>query len=278
MTIRFIPRLDVKGSSLVKGINLEGLRVLGEPSIFAKYYYEYGADELIYQDVVASLHKKNTILDLIEATAKEIFVPLTVGGGVQLADDIKKILNAGADKVSINSAAIKNPEIINDFAEIFGSSTIIITIETLEIDNEYYAFTDNGRVNSGKKVTDWIEEVQLRGAGEIILTSIKNEGKGKGSNQSLFQNLKDKVNIPFLNHGGFGSLDHIETAVKNGIDGIVLSSMLHYDFLSNKMNISKVKEGNQDFLKSGEQSNRFEKISLPQIKKKLLEKGYNVRE
>ena len=133
MIARIIPRLDVKGSSLVKGINLEGLRVLGEPSVYARHYYENGADELIYQDVVASLHKKNTLLDLIERTAKEIFVPLTVGGGIKTVEDIKKILNSGADKVSLNSAVINEPGLINEFVNIFGSSTIVITIEAMEI-------------------------------------------------------------------------------------------------------------------------------------------------
>lgn len=277
MIARIIPRLDVKGSSLVKGINLEGLRVLGEPSVYARHYYENGADELIYQDVVASLHKKNTLLDLIERTAKEIFVPLTVGGGIKTVEDIKKILNSGADKVSLNSAVINEPGLINEFVNIFGSSTIVITIEAMEINNEYFAFTDNGRVNSGKKIVDWVEEIQSRGAGEIILTSIKHEGAGKDFNHELYNSLKQKINIPFLIHGGAGLNSHIENAIRHGVDGVVISSLLHYNFLFSEKNTSKVKEGNIEFLNSRMKMDKFEKTSLSDIKKYLINQNINIR-
>ena len=167
--IRIIPKLDIKGNNLVKGINLEGLRVLGEPHEFAKKYFEDGADELFYQDVVASLYGRNNLHDVISKTAKEIFIPLTVGGGIRSLKDIFDVLRAGADKVSINTEAINNPDFIYDASKKFGSSTIVISIEIIKnTDGIYYAFTDNGRNNSGIKVLDWIKKIEMMNAGEII--------------------------------------------------------------------------------------------------------------
>src|SRR3989338_2186132 len=148
--IRIIPRLDVKGPNLVKGIHFEGLRVLGKPEHFARYYYELGADELLYMDVVASLYNRNSLHDIVERTAKDIFIPLTVGGGIRTIGDIRGILRAGADKVSLNTAAIKNPEIIKEASKMFGSSTILVSIEAIkQTDGKYFAYTDNGREFTG---------------------------------------------------------------------------------------------------------------------------------
>ena len=182
---RIIPKLDIKGDSLVKGVNLEGLRVLGRPEIFAKLYYEAGADELYYLDVVASLYGQNTLYEIITKTAKNIFIPLTVGGGIRTVKEIKKILSLGADKVSINSAAIKNPDFISQATEIFGSSTICVLMEVLKKNGKYFAFTENGRNFTGKLALDWAREVEKRGAGEIILTSIDYEGMGLGFDLEL---------------------------------------------------------------------------------------------
>ena len=146
-TVRIIPKLDIKGPNLVKGIHLEGLRVLGKPSDFAKYYYEQGADELMFMDVVASLYERNSLHDIISETAKSIFIPITVGGGIRSLNDIKSMLRIGADKISINTAAIKRPEFIREASEEFGSSTIVVSIEAIKnSDGKYYAFIDNGRV------------------------------------------------------------------------------------------------------------------------------------
>jgi len=164
--IRIIPRLDIKGPNLVKGIHLEGLRVLGKPEDFAKLYYEQGADELIYQDTVASLYQRNSLTDIITRTAKNIFIPITVGGGLRTLDDINTVLRAGADKVSINTAAINNPDFITEASRVFGSSTIVIAIEAIkQPDNSYLAYTDNGREYTGVDAIAWAKEVEERGAG-----------------------------------------------------------------------------------------------------------------
>ena len=158
-TIRIIPRLDLKGPNLVKGIHLEGLRVLGDPSSFAKYYYENGADELLFMDVVASLYDRNSLHDIISETVKNVFIPITVGGGIRTLEDIKQVLRAGADKVCLNTAAIKNPEIIRKAALRFGSSTIVASIEAIKNEDEkYYCFTDNGREYTGIDVFSWLKK------------------------------------------------------------------------------------------------------------------------
>jgi len=188
--IRIIPRLDIKGPNLVKGIHLEGLRVLGKPEQFARSYYEQGADELLYMDVVASLYGRNSLLNIIEDTAKNIFIPLTVGGGIRSLEDIQKILRAGADKVSINTAAIRNPELIQSAANKFGSSTIVVAIEALLMPNgKYEAFTDNGREPTGVNVFEWALRAEKLGAGEIMVTSIDKEGTGKGFDVELIAKI-----------------------------------------------------------------------------------------
>jgi len=188
MSIRIIPRLDIKGPNLVKGIHLEGLRVLGRPEEFAKYYYEQGADELMYQDVVASLYGRNSLQEIINRTAKAIFIPLTVGGGIRTIEDIRNVLRAGADKVAINTAAIKNPEFIKQAAINYGSSTIVIAIEAIKHKNgDYFAYTDNGREYTGKEVVEWAKRVEELGAGEIVLTSVDREGTGEGFDLDLLK-------------------------------------------------------------------------------------------
>ena len=171
MNHRIIARLDIKGPNLVKGIHLEGLRVLGKPEDFAKYYYETGADELMFMDVVASLYGRNGLTEIISKTAKEIFIPLTVGGGIKTIEDIKMTLRAGADKVSINTAAIKNPNFIKEASREFGSSTIVATIEAIkERNGEYFAFVDNGRDYTGIEVIKWAKKLEELGAGELVIT------------------------------------------------------------------------------------------------------------
>ena len=184
--IRIIPRLDIKGPNLVKGIHMEGLRVLGKPEDFARLYYEQGADELIYQDNVASLYQRNSLTEIVTRTTENIFIPLTVGGGIRTLDDINSVLRAGADKVSINTAAINNPNLINQAGKTFGSSTIVVAIEAIrQPDGSYLAYTDNGREYTGKDVQSWARELEDRGAGEILVTSIDREGTGEGLDKNL---------------------------------------------------------------------------------------------
>ena len=237
---RIIAKLDIKGPDLVKGIHLEGLRVLGNPNFFAKEYYTDLVDELIYQDVVASLYQRNNILDIVNKTSKNIFIPLTVGGGIKSIDDIKMALKVGADKISMNTAAVKNPEIINNAANTFGSSTIVISIEASKNNKgEYMVFTDNGREETGKKVIDWAKEVFKRGAGEIILTSIDNEGTGSGFDNDFINKVSNKIDIQVIAHGGAGSKeDVLDVFQKTKASAVALSSILHYSKLKKVKNIA----------------------------------------
>lgn len=279
--IRIIPKLDIKGPNLVKGVHLEGLRVLGKPEDFAKYYYENGADELLYIDVVASLYNRNSLHDIISKTAKEIFIPMTVGGGLRTIEDIKSVLRAGADKVSINTAAIKNPDIISQASNIFGSSTITIAIEAIKQPNgEYLAYTDNGREYTGVEVSAWAKRVESLGAGEILLTSIDREGTGLGYDLTLTKMVTEAVSIPVVACGGPGKIEHIlEVILKAKANAVAVASMIHYDFISKKRVNSEYKEeGNTEFLKRGSASStKIENADLISIKKYLTERNVPCR-
>jgi len=259
--IRIIPRLDIKGPNLVKGIHLEGLRVLGKPEDFARYYYENGADELMYMDVVASLYERNSLHDIISKTAKKIFIPLTVGGGLRTIDDISGVLRAGADKVSLNTAAIKDPEIIKQASREFGSSTIVIAIEAIkQPDGKYLAYVDNAREFTGVEVLEWAQKVEELGAGEIVITSVDNEGTGSGYDIDLVRNVSKNVSIPVIAHGGAGKMEHIKEVISSGnADAVALASILHYDYVKyNTETIDNSVEGNIEFLKNSKKG--FQKI------------------
>jgi len=274
LATRIIPRLDIKGPNLVKGIHLEGLRVLGKPESFAKFYYEQGADELFYQDVVASLYGRNSLQDIISRTAKEVFIPLTVGGGIRNIEDISNMLQAGADKVSINTSAISNPEFISLASNIYGSSTIVICIEAIkQRDGSYIAFTDNGRNSSGREVISWAKEVEQLGAGEILLTFVDQEGSGKGFDLILARQVCDAVKIPVVIHGGAGSMQHILDATKDlPLSGVAIASLFHYDFILHNRQIEGYEEeGNIDFLKSNRSLSSIDSKSIKELKLFLLD-------
>ena len=275
LALRIIPKLDIKGPNLVKGIHLEGLRVLGKPAQFAKYYYEQGADEIIYQDVVASLYGRNSLHDIISRTAKEIFIPLTVGGGIRTLGDIYSVLRAGADKVAINTAAHENPEFISQASRAFGKSTIVVSIEAIrQSDGTFHAFTDNGRNKTGREVISWAKQIVELGAGEILLTSVDKEGTGEGLNIELIRQVNSKINIPLVVHGGIGSYVHVLEAVveKKMISGISISSMLHYEYLKNNRNTDGYEnEGNIDFLKSNRLYSKITPTPLGILKNNLIE-------
>ncbi|MFN0116740.1 MAG: imidazole glycerol phosphate synthase subunit HisF [Elusimicrobiota bacterium] len=269
MNIRIIPRLDIKGPNLVKGIHLEGLRVLGKPEDFAKYYYENGADELIYMDVVASLYQRNSLLDIVKRTSQEIFIPLTVGGGIRTIEDIRKILRAGADKVSLNTAAIARPDFIREAAETFGSSTIVVSIEAIKhAPGKYEAYTDNGREATNIDVFEWAQKVTDLGAGEIFLTSINQEGTGQGFDLELTRKIADMVHIPVIACGGAGNQEHMVQVVKQGhADAVSVASVLHYDFVGKIKPVSGHKEeGNVEYLNSGRNFSKIKGFSIPDIK------------
>lgn len=227
---RLIARLDIKAPNLVKGIQLEGLRKLGYPSEFAKSYYEQGIDELLYIDIVASLYERSTILDLICSNTKDVFVPITVGGGIRSVNDAKEVLHSGADKIAINTAAIKNPKLISDIAEHFGKQCMVIHIEAKKVDhNRWEAYYDNGRERSGFDVIDWAKRAVKKGAGEILITSVDCEGTAQGMDIKLICELKKHVTVPIVVSGGAGTSKHISDAYKVGASAVACAHMLHYN-------------------------------------------------
>lgn len=232
--LRIIPRLDIKGPNLIKGIRLEGLRVMGDPHAFALKYYEAGADELIYMDIVASLYGRNNLSDIISRAADQVFIPITVGGGIRSVDDARHILRSGADKVAINTAAVSRPELISEVARHFGSQAMVLSIEAKKVaEGRWEAYTDNGRERTGLDVVEWASQAVQRGAGEILLTSVDNEGTRKGFETELIQRVRDAVTVPVIASGGMGSLDHFtEAATQGGADAIAMADCLHYGRLS----------------------------------------------
>lgn len=278
--IRIIPRLDIKGPNLVKGIHLEGLRVLGKPEHFAQYYYENGADELIYMDVVASLYGRNSLLHTIERTSRNIFIPLTVGGGLRTLDDIRTVLEAGADKVSINTAAIQRPELIKEASRRFGSSTIVISIEAIKkSDGCYEAYTDNGREKTGVDVFEWALRVVDLGAGEIMLTSIDQEGTGKGFDLELTRKVSGSVPIPVIACGGSGKISHIRDVITEGkADAVSMASILHYNFIKQyKTEDDFSGEGNTEYLRNKSTFSRIQDTTIMGIKEYLTQNGLECR-
>ncbi len=278
--IRIIPRLDIKGPNLVKGIHLEGLRVLGKPHRFARHYYESGADELIYMDVVASLYGRNSLLKVVEQTSRDIFIPLTVGGGVRSLEDIRSLLRAGADKVSINTMAIRNPDLIREAARAFGSSTIVVSIEAIRHENgDYEAYTDNGRESTGVEVFGWAQRVCELGAGEILLTSINQEGTGDGFDLDLVHRVAASVPIPVIACGGAGRAEHVAEVIGAGqADAVALASILHYAAVDRCFEDDDFSaEGNLEYLKSGRKFSRIQPVSLPDLKAGLRERGISCR-
>ena len=276
MSVRIIPRLDIKGPNLVKGIHLEGLRVLGKPERFARHYYDQGADELLYMDVVASLYGRNSLLGIVEKTSREIFIPLTVGGGLRTLDDIRDVLRAGADKVALNTAAILNPTLIREASRRFGSSTIVISIEAIRgADGRYLASTDNGRQETGLDAIEWAVKAAELGAGEILVTSIDREGTGLGFELELTRRILAAVSIPVIACGGAGTVHHIHQVVAEGhADAAAVASILHYDFLSKHgLDDDFSGEGNIEYLKVGKSSSKIHPTSLTEIKKHLALHG-----
>jgi|LauGreDrversion4_2_1035121.scaffolds.fasta_scaffold105937_2 cyclase len=229
--IRLIARLDVKGENLIKGVHLEGLRIMGDPQKFARRYYEQGADELIYLDIVASLYGRSNLVDIVRRTAHDVFVPLTVGGGVRSTDDVRELLRAGADKVAINTAAVKRPELISEIARQFGSQCVVISIEAKRQDSDYWeVYTDCGRERTGIDAVGWARKAMALGAGEVLVTSIDREGTRKGYDVELTRAICDVVDVPVIASGGFGSNDHlIDVVEQGGADAVAIADALHFE-------------------------------------------------
>lgn len=227
---RIIARLDIKGPNLIKGIHLEGLRVIGKPNEYAKRYYEQGADELIYIDCVASLYGRNSLGDIVKSAAQDVFIPMTVGGGIRSINDVAHILRCGADKVAINTAAVTNPTLITEIARKFGSQCMVLSVEAKRVGpDRWEAYTDNGREATGLDVIEWVKRGVALGAGEVLLTSVDQEGTRKGFDVALVGAVTGEISVPLIASGGMGTTEHMVEVVKSGgADAVAIADMLHY--------------------------------------------------
>jgi len=263
--IRVIPRLDIKGPNIVKGLCFDGYRVLGTPEKFSEIYYKAGADELFFQDVVASLYERSNLLEIIESTAKKIFIPLTVSGGVRSIEDVKEILRAGADKVAINTAAIKNPDLLRQASRVFGSQCIVSSIEAKRLGNgKYEVWVDYGRQPTGVDVLEWAKRVVDLGVGEIFLSSVDKDGTGEGFELDLIHMVASSVSIPVIACSGAGQEEDFVQAVKIGLaDAVSAASVFHYKYAElvdtlimsyNKKELrmgEQIDSGNIEFIREG---------------------------
>ncbi len=235
---RIIPCLDVKDGRVVKGVNFVGLKDAGDPVEVAKRYNQEGADEIIFLDITASHEKRDTIVDIVERVAKEIFIPLTVGGGIRTLDDIYNLLQVGCDKISINSHAIKNPDFIDEASKRFGSQCIVVAIDAKRRGESWNVFINGGRIDTGLDVLKWAKEVQDRGAGEILLTSMDCDGVKNGYDLEITSKMSEILDIPIIASGGAGTMQHIRDAFLSGADAALAASIFHYK----EIEIMKLKE------------------------------------
>ncbi len=250
LTKRIIPCLDVKDGYTVKGVNFENLVEVADPVELAKKYSSEGADELVFLDITATNEKRKTIVELVQQISKNIFIPFTVGGGISSLDDIKAILKAGADKVSINSAAVKNPDIIKEVSDYFGRQCIVVALDAKKIDNDFYVFINAGKKNTGILALDWAKKVENLGAGEILLTSMDYDGTKKGFDIELNNLISSNVNIPVIASGGAGAdaAHFADVFNKTNVDAALAASIFHFD-----------------------------ELPIPKLKQELVEAGINVR-
>ena len=231
---RIIPCLDVKDGQTVKGVNFENLRYAGDPVELAKKYSDDGADELVFLDITATNEKRKTTVEMVKKVASQVFIPFTVGGGINSIDDMKMLLQAGADKIAINSAAVKNPDLISDSSSYFGSQCIVVAVDAKRVDGDFYVHINAGKVNSGIKLIDWVKEVEQRGAGEILLTSMDADGTQSGFDIEMTKLVANSVKIPVIASGGAGPVvSHFTDVFKNGhADAALAASIFHFNTLS----------------------------------------------
>ena len=249
LTKRIIPCLDVMKGQVVKGTSFVNLKFAGDPVKLARQYYEDGADELVFLDITASYEKRKTMIGLVEKVAKQIFIPFSVGGGIITIEDFRNLLNAGADKVSINTAAIKNPSLIKEAAEKFGSQCIVVAIDAKKVDNKWKVFVNGWRQSTSLDAIEWAKKVESFGAGEILLTSINKDGTKEGYDLELTRKISENVNIPIIASGGAGSLESIAKVFDEGkADAALAAYIFHY-----------------------------KKYSIKQVKRYLQKKGIGVR-
>lgn len=232
--LRLIARLDIKGPNLIKGIQMEGLRVIGSPQVFARRYYDQGADEILYMDTVASLYGRDTMLDIVRHTAEEVFVPITVGGGLRSIQDVQTMLRAGADKIAMNTAATLAPDIISEIARRFGAQCMVLQIDAKKVaPGKWEVYRDGGREHTGLDVVEWAKQGENLGAGEILLTSVDRDGTYRGYDTALIKAVSSAVRIPVIASGGMGTIQHLFEAVDMGCaDAVAMARILHYDKIS----------------------------------------------
>ena len=241
--VRIIPKLEIKTSHLIKGLQYEGLRKVGDPIDFAKKYYEDGADQINIIDIVSSLYTRDNLYEIIDKITDNIFIPICVGGGIKKIENIVKLLDCGADRVIINSEAFRNKEFINDIGNIFGKQFISISIEAKKFNNEYYCMMDHGRENTNIKVNEWVKYINKLGVGEIIINSVDNDGMESGFDLSLIRLLDNNTKCPIVISGGAGNFNHFLEATKfDYISGLSASSVFHF----NKINILDLKKSLKD--------------------------------
>jgi imidazole glycerol-phosphate synthase subunit HisF len=230
LTKRIIPCLDVTAGRVVKGVNFVGLRDAGDPVEIAKRYDTQGADELTFLDITATSDGRDLILHIIEDVASQVFIPLTVGGGVRAVADVRRLLNAGADKVSMNSSAVTNPDLVSDAAAYYGSQCIVVAIDAKQTETgNWEVFTHGGRTATGMDVVEWAKEVAKRGAGEILLTSMNRDGSKDGFDLALTAAVSDAVSVPVIASGGVGNLQHLVDGIAKGhADAVLAASIFHY--------------------------------------------------
>lgn len=272
---RIISRLDIKNGILVKGISLEGVRNLGDPDFFSKKYYDELIDEIHFHNVIATLYDSNMVFEIIERNTKKIFVNVSVGGGIKSLNEVDRLLRIGVDKVVVNSAAVRNPNFLKQLVEIYGSSTISVNIETAFLNGKYQVFVETGRVNTGIELFEWIDKVQSLNVGEIIVTDILSEGKMRGFNLDLFKQIREKVDIQLVAHGGAGSKEDVLKIFKDcNVDAVSIASFFHYNYLEPTRN-SELKGSNYfiHFLNEEEKKG----MRIIELKKFLKSSGINIR-
>lgn len=227
--LRIIARLDIKGPNLIKGVHLEGLRVVGDPHEHAVRYYQEGADELLFIDIVASLYQRNNLSDIIKRAADQIYVPITVGGGIRSLDDVATMMLSGADKVAINTAAIARPALVTEVARRYGSQCMVLSVEAKRVGpGKWEAYTDNGRERTGKDVVEWVRQAVDMGAGEVLLTSVDQEGTRKGFDVPLVGAVCDAVNVPVTASGGFGRAEDLQALAATDVSAVAIADALHW--------------------------------------------------
>ena len=239
--VRLIARLDIKGPTLIKGVHLEGLRVIGDPNEYAIRYYNQGADELIYLDIVASLYGRSNLIEIVKKATDDVFIPMTIGGGIRTIDDVSELLRSGADKIAVNTAAVKRPKLISEISNRFGSQCMVLSIEAKQQESgNWEAYTDCGRERSGIDAVEWAQIAVEYGAGEILLTSIDNEGTRRGFDFELISAVAKAVDIPVIASGGMGKPEDMLDVVDKlyNVNAVAMADILHY----NRSSIQQIRD------------------------------------